>query len=286
MRRWLIGLLLVIVLLVPLACAKPQSVESVPSVVPRPMPAPVPAPAPMPARPPEVVVDKGGALPGVTEERMIVRNGDMALVVKDVVQARDEIAQLAGRFDGFVVSSWISGEEEGMRGNITIRVADDKFELAMTEIRKLAIRMKSESTSRRDVTEEYIDLQARLKNAEATERQYLAILEKAEKVEDILKVYESLSRVRYEIEQIKGQLLYLARTTSLSLISVHLEPAASPPGVVRPGWSALEVLKSAVRGIVVFGQWLGTVAIWIAIFSPIWGAIAGLIYWRYRRKKA
>jgi hypothetical protein len=71
----------------------------------------------------------------------------------------------------------------------------------------------------------------------------------------------------------------------MSLISVNLEPEATAPGVVRAGWSALEVLKSALRGIVIFGQWLGTLAIWLLIFTPVWGAILGVIYWRRRRKK-
>jgi len=78
---------------------------------------------------------------------------------------------------------------------------------------------------------------------------------------------------------------YLERTTSMSLIWVRLEPAATAKGLVQAGWSALEVLKSAVRGIVIFGQWLGNIAIWLLIFTPVWGAIAGIIYWRLRRNK-
>jgi len=235
--------------------------------------------------PQEEVAYKDGALPSIEEERMIVRTGDMSLVVNDVVDARDEIVLMTERFDGFVVSSRISGEGEEKRGRISIRVPDDKFEMTLSELRSLAVRVKSESTNSQDVTEQYVDLQARLKNAEATENQYLTLLEKAEAVEDILRIYDSLSRVRYEIEHIKGQMQYLERTTSMSLISVNLEPAATARGLVRAGWSALEVLKSAVRGIVIFGQWLGTIAIWLLIFSPIWGAIVGIIYWRHRRKR-
>jgi hypothetical protein len=231
------------------------------------------------------VVYKGGALPSSEVERIIVRTGDISLVVDDVVEARDEIARMAAKFGGFVVSSQIFGEQQEMRGRISIRVTDDKFELALAELRDLADRVKSESTNSQDVTEEYVDLQARLKNAEATEGQYLAVLEKADEVEDILRVYDSLSRVRNEIEQIKGRIQYLERTSSMSLISVNLEPAATATGVVRAGWNALEVLKSAVRGIVIFGQWLGTVAIWLLIFTPVWGTVVGVIYWRRRRKK-
>ena len=173
-----------------------------------------------------------------------------------------------------------------MRGWISIRVPDGKYEQALAELRELAVRVTSESTDSQDVTEQYVDLKSRLKNAEATESQYLALLEKAEKVEDILGIYEALSRVRMEIEQIKGRMQYLERTSSMSLISVRLEPEATAKPLVRAGWSALEALKSAVRGIVTFGQWLGTAAIWVIIFSPLWGTILGVILWRRRKKRA
>jgi len=272
----IIGLLLVVCLLVPVACAKAPSV---------PMPAPAPSPAPMPPREDIVYKETGaGALPSAAEERMIVRTGEMSLVVVDVVSTRDEIAELAVRFDGYVVSSQISGEEQDLRGWISIRVPDEKFEQALAELGELAVRVKSESTDSRDVTEEYVDLESRLKNAEATESQYLALLEKAE-VEETIRIYELLHQVRGEIEQIKGRMRYLERTSSMSLIEVRLEPEATAKPLVRAGWSAVEALKSAVRGIVVFGQWLGTIAIWLLIFIPVWGAIFGIVYWRLRKRR-
>jgi len=270
----IIGLLLVMCLLLPVACAK------APSEV---MPTPTPAPMPPPSEQEEAY--KAGGLPSVAEERMIVRTGDMSLVVKDITTARDEIVQLAVKFDGYVVSSRIWGEEQDMRGSISIRVPDDRFEPALAELRNLAVRVTSESTTSQDVTEEYVDLESRLKNAEATESQYLALLEKATDVEDILSIYESLSRVRSEIEQIKGRMQYLERTSSMSLITTNLKPEATAKPLVRAGWSALEALKSAVRGIVIFGQWLGAIAIWLLIFSPLWGAVLGIIYWRRHRRK-
>ncbi|MDH5696293.1 MAG: DUF4349 domain-containing protein [Dehalococcoidia bacterium] len=281
MKRLIIGLVLVSLLLVPVSCAKaPQE------VAPPLMPAPSEAPPPMPAAMPEREEDyQVVTLPSAAEERMIVRTGEMSLVVEEVIQARDDIAQLAVSFDGYVVSSRISGEEEEMRGWISIRVPDEKFDQALVELRNLAVRVDSESTSSQDVTEEYVDLKSRLKNAEATEKQYLALLEKAVDVEDILSIYDSLSRVRQEIEQIKGRMQYLERTSSMSLISVYLEPVATAKPLVRAGWSALEALKSAVRGIVIFGQWLGILAIWLIIFIPIWGTILGVILWRRRRRK-
>ena len=285
MKRLIIGIALVMLLLIPVSCAK----------APTPMPAPSPAsPAPAPTiilppspAPEEVYKGDGaGALPSTAEERMIVRTGSMSLIVEDVIDVRDEIAQLAVSFGGYVVSSRIWGEEEEMRGRIAFRVPDETFEQTLAELRSMAVRVESESTDSRDVTEEYVDLESRLKNAEATEQQYLALLEKAENVEDILGIYERLSRVRQEIEQIKGRMQYLERTSSTSLIEVRLEPETTAKPLVRAGWSALEALKSAARGIVIFGQFLGTLTIWLLIFSPAWGAILGIVlWWRHRRKK-
>ncbi len=278
MKKLITGLSLILLLVVPLAaCARAPESEV----------APMPAPAPMPPEKGVVYEPAGKGVPSVAEERMIVRTGDMSLVVEDVIDARDRIAQIATGFDGYVVSSSIYGEEQEMRGNISIRVPDEKFEQALSELRNLALRVKSESTSSIDVTEEYIDLEARLKNAEATERQYLALLDKATDVEDILKIYQRLSQVRSEIEQIKGRMQYLERTSSMSLINVYLEPEASARPLARAGWNALEVLKSAVRGLVTAGQTLATIAIWLLIFIPIWGTILGIVLWRrHRRKKA
>jgi len=201
MRRLIIGLALVLLLLVTVSCARTPSPGKG---------ALMPPSAALSAAPSAFTsiftsMFKGEeayqtATTEATQDRMIVRTGDMSLVVKDIPQACDEIAQLAARFDGYVVSSSIWGEEEEMRGQISIRVVDEKFDQALAELRELAVRVKSENTNSQDVTQEYTDLQARLNNAEATEKQYLALLEKATAVEDILKIYDSLSRVRQEIE--------------------------------------------------------------------------------------
>jgi len=282
MKRLLItAAILVICPLAFISCAAGAPPGEMPDMT---MPAPPPV-APS-AIPEEAYKESGaGVLPSTAEERMIVRNGDMSLVVEDVTDARDEISQLAVRLGGGVVSSQVSGEEEEMRGWISIRVPDETFDQAFAELRGLAVRVTSESTSTTDITEEYIDLQSRLKNAEATESQYLALLEKAEEIEDILRIYEVLSWQRYEIEQIKGRIQYLERTSAMSLISIDLRPVATAAPLVRPGWSAREIAKSAVRGLTAFGQGLGTAAIGAAIFSPIWGTILGVLYWRRRRKR-
>lgn len=282
----IITLLLVVGLLVSVSCARTPSeskdLGGGAVVMPAPMP-PTPSIVPgVPGR--DVVGGSSGGLASVAQERMIVRNGDMSLVVNDVVEARDEIVSLAVRLDGYVVSSFIYGEGREMRGSISIRVPDDKFDQALMELRTLAVRVNSDSTNSQDVTEQYVDLAARLKNAEATEQQYLALMNRATDVEDMLRIQDSLSRVRQDIEQIKGQMQYLERTSAMSLITVQLQPSATAKPLVPVEWSAAETLKSAIRGIVTFGQWLVDIVIWVLILLPVWGTVVGIVYWYWHRR--
>ncbi len=279
MKRLFIVIGLIILLLIPVACAKSENAGESHGIL------PVPAPE-APREDGKAWLDEGDYTSDtVNGERMIVRTGDMSLIVVDVAETRDEIASLAVRLGGYVVSSYISGTDENIRGSIAIRVPDEEFDTALAELRALAVRVTSEQTNSRDVTEEYIDLQARLGNAEATEKQYLALLEKADDVEDILKIYDKLSQVRSEIEQLKGQIQYLERTAAMSYIEIDLRPEASTKPLVRAGWSALETLKAAVRGLVTAGQIIASIAIWLLIFIPIWGTALGIVIWRIRRKR-
>ncbi len=285
MKKLIIGLVLVALLLVPAACAG-EAEEGVDSHLYNgdgALPPGVEYPAPTEGGG-EVKADGDEYYSNTdVDERMIVRTGNMELVVEDITQAVEDITQMSLAFGGYVVSSYIRGEEEEMKGWITFRVPDDKFETALAELRDMAVKVESEQTYSQDVTEEYIDLRARLGNAEATEQQYLALLDKAERIADILDIYDYLSRIRSEIEQLKGRIQYLEQTTSTSLIEVSLEPEEA---VVGDGWSVMEVLKAAARGLVTAGKVLGTIAIWLLIFIPVWGTILGIILWRRHKRRA
>jgi len=236
MKRLIMGLILMLCLLVAVSCAGPPPPAPMPA--PAPAPAPMPAPTPTPAPPPEPVrptqipITEEGAVVKMSElgqtwatERMIVRTAAMSLVVVDVPGTIDQITRLAEDFDGYVVSSERWRQEERLFGIITIRVPAEDFGDAMKALRGLAVDVTREETSSKDVTEEYIDLSAKLHNLEATEEQLLRLMEKAEKVEDILNVQRELSKTRGEIEQTKGRMQYLERTSATSLIEVQLEQA-------------------------------------------------------------
>jgi len=179
----------------------------------------------------ETARDTGGQS---ATERMIVRNANATLAVEDVPAAIDQISAMADGFGGFVVSSRTWQEQESLVGSIAIRVPVEHFDNVMKALRELAVDVIAEITSSKDVTEEYVDLSARLQNLEATEAQLLSIMERAEEVEDVLAVQRELSRTRGEIEQIKARLQYLERTSATSLISVDLEEAR-----LRVGFNAV-----------------------------------------------
>jgi PKD repeat protein len=147
----------------------------------------------------------------------------MVLVVSDVANAIEQITMIAKNYDGYVVSSSSWRERERMVGNIAIRVTAEHFDEAIRALRGLAVEVTQESTSGIDVTEEYVDLTARLHNLEASEEQLLELMKQAGEVEEILEVQRELTRTREEIERIKGRMQYLEQSSSMSLIQINLE---------------------------------------------------------------
>lgn len=172
-----------------------------------------PTMAPPPAVPEE---------PEITLDRLIIRTGYMTIVVEDVSASMEQITSLAATYDGYVVDSRSQQDGDRMVGTIIFRVDANFFNDAILALRNMAVEVTSESTTGQDVTEEYVDLQARLKNLEASEAQLLNLMEQAGTVEEILEVQREVTNTREEIEQIKGRMQYLEQSSATSLIQVSL----------------------------------------------------------------
>lgn len=277
-------ILLVLTLILSAGCAAKQTSISSPAM---PIPSPMPPP-PAAEAPPGMANDnfRTGSSPGGTvdysQDRKIIKTGQITLEVADIAKAMEDVAAIADELRGYVVSSNRYGNQDRNSGVVTIRVPANRFGEAFIKLRNRAIKVPNESTNSQDVTEEYTDLQAKLHNLEATETQFLVLLEKATTVEDILKVQKELSNVRGEIDQIKGRIQYLDRTTDMSLIQVDLQETKT---IGKDGWSALEILKSAVDGLIGFGKVLLSIIIWLVIFIPLWIIIGIIVFLVIRRRR-
>ncbi len=176
-------------------------------------------------------------------DRMIVRTGNMAIVVVDIPATITRITQIAGEHQGYVVSSQSWKEGQLLHGTISIRVVAGDYDTVVNEVSNLAVEIISQTTSSQDVTEEYVDLTAKLQNLEATEQQLLKVMSQAQTVEDILAVQRELTNTRDSIERTKARMQYLEQTSSTSLLNIQLEQAAlkvdfnSPHVIVKAGQS-------------------------------------------------
>jgi hypothetical protein len=157
------------------------------------------------------------------DNRMIIRNGSMQLVVDNVTDAMAKITGLVAGFSGFIVNSDLTENQGRLYGNISFRVPEARFNEALAALRTMASYVKSESTSGQDVTAEYTDLSSSLRNLQAAEAQLLKLMEQAGKVTDILAVQQELVKTRGEIEQTKGRMQYLEQSAAMSLIQATLE---------------------------------------------------------------
>ncbi len=159
----------------------------------------------------------------IPAERMVIKTANVVLVVQDVTISLQQINDLAKNNGGFVINSNIREDQSRLYADISFRVQAAKFDSTLQSLRNLAVNVRSESTSGQDVTEEYIDLDAKLRNLEASESQLLVLMNKAGTVEEILKVQQQLTSTRSEINQLKGRMQYLEQSSSLSSIYVSLE---------------------------------------------------------------
>jgi hypothetical protein len=218
----------------------------------------------------------------VPDDRRIVRTGNLSLEVEGIEVSLSRVGSIAREVSGYVVNSRRSGEKENAQGYISIRVPVEKFDETMQKLRVIALKVSSESQQSQDVTQEYVDIKAQLGNLEATEKQFLALLNKAQTVEDILNVQRELSRVRGDIERTKARVLYLERTSDTSLIEVTI---GEPKPIVESGWSLLDTIKSAASGAVSFGRFLLELAIWLLVFIWLWLPAIFVIRWAQKRRK-
>jgi hypothetical protein len=200
------------------------------------------------------------------QDRLVIKNADLAIVVKDPEARMKQISAMAVEMGGFVVSSNLYQSYYGPNSievpeaTVVIRVPSERLDEALERIKEGASEVQHENVSGQDVTSQYVDLQSQLRAKEAAEKKLLEILDQATRAEDVLAIYLQVQSVQSEIEILKGQIKYLEESAALSSISTRLiaEESAQPitVGPWTPGGAAKEAIEDLIRFVQNFVDFL------------------------------
>jgi len=261
------------------------------------------APAPLPTAAAYEIANPSGDLTVIERSnRMIVKNGDMRLTVKDTDVAIDRTTQIIGDAGGYIVSSRVWYQD--YYGNnlkyatVTLGIPVQEFEKVLSKLRGLAIKVEDETAAGDDVTDQYVDLQSQLTNLEATRARIQEFLKDAKTVDEALRINQELSNIEGQIEQIKGQMNYLNDRSAFSTITLNLEPefpVLTPTPTVTPRptatpmpWNPGQTFGQARSTITVVYQGIGNFLIWLAVVIlplvlPL--ALISWVVWKLMNRK-
>ena len=252
-----------------------------PPASPRSAPGPAPAPeaAPAPA------------------DRKLVRTVSLVFTVDAPEAAADRAQELAAEAGGYVASVEAVRRGGLLHYQLTLRVPGERLDAVLAALEDLAAVVEREQVSTEDVTDRYVDLEARLRALRATEEELTALLRESRSrghsAEDIMAIFRELTGIRSQIEQLQGQLQLLANRVAYSTVHLELRPTAAARPLVDEGWSPGSTAHSSVRALLAALQWLADAAIVLAVAVlpvllilavPLWLLLRLLVRVRARRR--
>lgn len=209
---------------------------------------------------------------GQAVERLVIENASLTLVVDSPEQYMRQIAAMADRVGGFVVSSSIYKTDysdaymQVPGAYITIRVPSELFEATLDEIRGGAIEVRSDNQTGQDVTAEYTDLQSRLRNLRDAEAMLREIMEEATDTEDVLAAFNQLNYITEQIEVLVGQIQYYEDAAALSAISIELVANESVQPIQVGPWDITGSAKEAIQALVKALQGVAEALVWFFLY--------------------
>ncbi len=209
-------------------------------------------------------------------EQRIIKTGEVGLEVDNVAVVLARVRALAVELGGYVGASQAGTMDQS--ATVTLRVPAARFDELLARLHELTdVEVVAESTREQDVTREIIDLEARIRNLQASETSYRVLLDRAEQIEDILTVQSRLDQVRGSIEQLEGQLQAVEGQADLSTLTVTIIPRDEPVEAVQQDWDPGAQAKQAAATLVGLGQGVFDALIWILIVVLPIVVVLGLI---------
>ena len=223
-------------------------------------------------------------------DRKIIRNADLSLEVNSTLESQQKVTAIAESLGGFVVTSESKQREnadpsqKSVDIKLVVRIPSNQFNSALSQIEKLATNLTQRNVTGQDVTEEFIDLEARIKTQKALELQFLEIMKQANKVADALEVHRQVAEVRTEIEQLEGRKRFLENQSSLSTIAVNMSTprpiVVSASGFGHTVREAISDSLDLATGIVLFFVRFVIVMAPVVIFIFLPLGLVGLYFYR------
>ncbi|SFL91612.1 DUF4349 domain-containing protein [Salibacterium qingdaonense] len=223
-------------------------------------------------------------------ERMVIHSGSMTLEVEEYDAARSDIETRVNEMGGYIVESSVQRSGDGAReGSLSVRIPQEQFSTFMTDMEGVGTTVLDRSTKGEDVTEEYVDLESRLRSKETQEERLTAFMEEAANTDALLQISEDLSAVQEEIEKLKGRMNYLENHSANATVDITLQERGSSSlqsGEDLNTWErstqlftrTLNGIVSAASGIAVFFVGLSPVLV------PMLLLAAGTAFY-YRKKR-
>jgi hypothetical protein len=222
------------------------------------------------------------------QERVILRDATLRVVVADVQAQVTAITQMTEEMGGWVVNTNVYRSTtrygtEALNATLSLRIPAERLDEALERIKTGAMSAESETVTGQDVTEDYVDVTSRLANLEAAEAQLQRIMESAETTEDVLAVYSELVDVRGEIESARGRLQYYDQAAAFSSVNVELLPEPEETPAEITAWDPTGTLGSAFHGLTRLLQLAVDLLIWVIVIGVPLGLIIGVPAWIVRR---
>ncbi|MEJ5252960.1 MAG: DUF4349 domain-containing protein [Chthonomonadetes bacterium] len=217
-------------------------------------------------------------------ERYLIKTATVTLEVRETQKALQQLQAQIKENKGYIADlrEWTDALGN-QNATVIFRVPASRFEDVLNALKGLGKPMEVQVSSE-DVTEEYVDIDARLRNLKRTEERLLGHLSRTGRLMDTLAVERELSRVRQEIEVLEGRLRFLKHRVAYCTITVTLRQSARTQPLVPPeSFSTSEVASNAVRSLVAFAQGIWSVLIWLAVWAVVWLPLMAIGWFGYRR---
>jgi len=225
----------------------------------------------------------------VSADRNLILTAKIDMRSKDPWATSDRAQAIASGLGGDVLNLTQSGTGDTRSASLTIRVPSSRFADALQQLRALEGEVQTSGVSAQDVTDQFVDLQARLTAKQAEEQRYIAILNRANTIDEILKVDASLGSVRTQIEQLTGQINSIKQRTDFSTISMSISTISVLPGdTTTKAWDPAKTVGRALAALGAMLQVFADVVIWLFVFGwlPLLALAAVVFVTRMRRATA